>query len=101
MSWTETVWRGHDKRGLRHASDCTDEEGAVVQPLLRRTYRLGRPRKHIARTLWDAIQYIASTGSQWAQLPKDFSPFTTVQYRFYRIRGIHPLKAAGRISFPA
>jgi transposase len=28
----------------------------------------------MARTLWDAIQYIASTGCQWAQLPKDFPP---------------------------
>ena len=54
--------------------------------LLRRTSRVGRPRKHKARTLWDAIQYIAATGCQWAQLPKDFPPFTTVQYHFYRMR---------------
>ena len=47
---------------------------------------MGRPRKHKARTLWDAIQYIAATGCQWAQLPKDFPPFTTVQYHFYRMR---------------
>jgi transposase len=46
----------------------------------------GRPRKHKARTLWDAIQYIAATGCQWAQLPRDFPPFTTVQYHFYRMR---------------
>ena len=25
-------------------------------------------------------------GCQWAQLPKDFPPFTTVQYHFYRMR---------------
>lgn len=29
---------------------------------------------------------IATTGCQWAQLPKDFPPFTTVQYHFYRMR---------------
>jgi len=86
MGWTETARREHDRSGLRYASDCTDEEWAVVRPLLRRTSKVGRPRKHKARTLWDAIQYIASTGCQWAQLPKDFPPFTTVQYHFYRMR---------------
>jgi len=102
--WTETARREHDRSGLRYASDCTDEEWAVVRPLLRRTSRVGRPRKHKARTLWNAIQYIAATGCQWAQLPKDFPPpqpfhrcyaspepwaappFTTVQYHFYRMR---------------
>jgi transposase len=34
----------------------------------------------------NAIQYIASTGCQWDQLPKDFPPFTIVQYHFYRLR---------------
>ena len=48
--------------------------------------KVGRPRKHKPRTLWDAIQYLAATGCQWAQFPKDFPPFTTVQYHFYRTR---------------
>ena len=38
------------------------------------------------RAVWDAIQYIAATGCQWAMLPKDFPPFTTVQYYFYLLR---------------
>ena len=38
------------------------------------------------RAVWDAIQYIAATGCQRAMLPKDFPPFTTVQYYFYRMR---------------
>lgn len=38
------------------------------------------------RAVWNAIQYIASTGCQWAQLPKEFPPFTTVQYYFYQLR---------------
>jgi transposase len=48
--------------------------------------KVGRPLEHDPRTLWDAIQYIAATGCQWAHLPKDFPPFTTVQYHFYRLR---------------
>lgn len=27
-----------------------------------------------------------ATGGQWAHLPRDFLPFTTVQYHFYRKR---------------
>lgn len=86
MAWTETARRDYARRGLRYASNCTNEEWAVVEPLLRRIGKVGRPRKHDPRTLWNAIQYIATTGCQWAQLPKEFPPFTTVQYHFYRMR---------------
>ncbi len=48
--------------------------------------KVGRPREHDPRKLWNAIQYIAATGCQWAQLPKEFPPFTAVQYHFYRMR---------------
>ena len=54
-------------------------------PVIERTTGVGRPRKHQARTLWDAIQYIATAGCQWGQLPENFPPFTTVQYHFYRM----------------
>lgn len=86
MSWTEIARRRHDRRGLRYASDCTDREWAIIAPLLARTTKVGRPRLHRARDLWNAIQYLAATGCQWAQLPRDFPPFTTVQYHFYRMR---------------
>jgi transposase len=48
--------------------------------------RIGRPRKSNLREVWNAIQYIATTGCQWALLPKCFPPYTTVQYYFYRLR---------------
>jgi len=86
MSWTETARREHDRRGLRYASDCTDAEWAIIAPLLARTTKVGRPRLHRSRDVWNAIQYLAATGCQWAQLPRDFPPFTTVQYHFYRMR---------------
>jgi putative transposase len=35
------------------------------------------------RTVINAILYIASTGCQWRQLPKDFPPYSTVQGYFY------------------
>lgn len=86
MPWTETTRRDYDRRALRYASDCTDEEWALVEPFLGAKTKVGRPRRTDMRTVWDAIQYIARTGCQWALLPKDFPPFTTVQYHFYRLR---------------
>jgi transposase len=48
--------------------------------------KVGRPRRTRMRAVWNAIQYIAATGCQWAQLPKDFPPFATVQYYSYKLR---------------
>ena len=97
MGWTETARREHDRRGLRYASDCTDEEWAIVAPLLARTTKVGRPRLHRARDLWNAIRYLAATGCQWAQLPRDFPPFTTVRYHFYRMRDTGLLDAINAV----
>ena len=47
----------------------------------------GRPAAHDpSAEVWNAIQYRAATGCQWALLPKDFPPFTTVQHYFYWLR---------------
>ena len=48
--------------------------------------QVGRPRTTDLREVWNAIQYRAATGCQWALLPKDFPPFTTVQHYFYLLR---------------
>jgi transposase len=86
MAWTETTREQYDRRHLRYASDCTDEEWALMAPLMPAPNKVGRPRKWPMREVWDAIQYIATAGCQWAMLPKDFPPFTTVQHHFYRLR---------------
>ena len=86
MAWTEITRPKYQRDELRYASDTTDAEWAIIAPLLARTTKVGRPRLHRARDLWNAIQYLAATGCQWAQLPRDFPPFTTVQYHFYRMR---------------
>src|SRR3546814_6160848 len=96
MGWTETARREHDRSRLRYTSDCTDAEWAIIAPLLARTTKVGRPRLHRARDLWNAIQYLAAPGCQWAQLPRDFPPFTTVQDHFHRMRHtalLHAIKA--------
>ena len=86
MPWTEIARRDDDRRFLRYASDCTDAEWDLIAPFLIRSSKVGRPRTHAMHHIWNAISYIASTGCQWAMLPKDFPPFTTVQYHFYQFR---------------
>ena len=86
MAWTEITRRQHDRRSLRYASDCTDAEWDLVAPFMPPPSKVGRPRTTDLREVWNAIQYRAATGCQWALLPKDFPPFTTVQHYFYRLR---------------
>lgn len=86
MPWTENTRLDYDRRGRRYASDCSDAEWALAAPFMPPVSKVGRPRRTDMRAVWDAIQYIATTGCQWAQLPKDFPPFTTVQYYFYLLR---------------
>lgn len=86
MPWTKITRCHYDRRSLRYASDCTEGEWALVSPFMPARSKVGRPRHTRMRAVWNAIQYIAATGCQWAQLPKDFPPFTTVQYYFYKLR---------------
>ena len=83
MPWTETARRDYRRSAGRYASDPTDAERALIAPFLPPPKPVGRPRTSDLREVVNAILYIATTGCQWAQLPKDFPPFTTVQRYFY------------------
>ena len=71
---------------MRYASDCCDEKWKLIAPILETRTKVGRPRKVDIRSVWQAIQYIASTGCQWRLLPKNFPAVSTVRYYFYKIR---------------
>jgi transposase len=86
MAWTEITRAQYRREGLRYASDLTDTEWAVVEPLLPPRRRLGRPREVALRAVVEALLYILATGCQWRALPKDFPPRSTVQRYFYRWR---------------
>jgi len=83
MVWTEITRPRYRREGMRYESDTTDGEWVVMEPLLPPPSALGRPRETDMRALVNAILYIASTGCQWRQLPKDFPPYSTVQGYFY------------------
>ena len=83
MAWTEITRGQYRREGLRYASDLTDGEWSLIASLMPAPSPIGRPRTTDLRQVMDAILYIASTGCQWRQLPKDFPPYSTVQGYFY------------------
>ena len=86
MPWTETTRPHYERRCPRYASDLTDAEWALIEPLMPAPNRIGRPRKTDLREVVNALLYMASSGGAWRLLPKDFPPFSTVQKYFWRWR---------------
>src|SRR5580700_2837895 len=83
MPWTEITRLHYRREGLRYASDATDAEWSLIEPFMPAANSIGRPRKTNVREVVNALFYIASTGCQWRQLPKEFPPYSTVQGYFY------------------
>ncbi|MFC4114198.1 transposase [Nonomuraea zeae] len=56
-------------RPRRYPSDTTDEEWALIEPLLPtpacQTRTGGRPEKHHRRDVFDAIRYITGNAAKW------------------------------------
>jgi putative transposase len=64
-------------RTHKYPSDLTDEQWALVEPLIP-VYPGGRPRETSMRDVLDAVFYLLRTGCQWRYLPQDFPPKSTV-----------------------
>ena len=86
MAWTKITRAQYRRDGLRYASDVSDEEWLLIESLLPRARRLGRPRRTCLRSIVNALFYMASSGCAWRLLPKDFPPVSTVQRFFYAWR---------------
>lgn len=86
MVWTETTRQRYRREGPGYASDMTQAEWELIEPLLPRPSPWGRPRTVDLRSVVDALLYILATGCQWRALPKSFPPCSTVQGYFYRWR---------------
>src|SRR5919202_3128189 len=65
----------------RYETDLTDGQFALLEPLLPRPKRTGRPPADLREVL-NAILYLVRTGCQWRYLPKDFPPKSTV-WRYF------------------
>jgi len=80
--WTPTTRRHHSRTGLRYASDLTDPEWALLEPLLPPPCDQGRPRSWPMREVVNAIFYVMRSGCPWRLLPHEFPPWRTV-YRWF------------------
>ena len=72
MPWTEITREQYRRDELRYASDMTDAEWRLIERLLPRAHRRGRPRRTDLRSVVEAMLYILSTGCQWRALPQEF-----------------------------
>ena len=84
MAWTEITRRRVSARrfALRKRFDGCGmgaDRAAFAGNFAART----GPRETDLRSVVNAILYMASTGCQWRQLPKEFPPYSTVQSYFY------------------
>jgi len=68
---------------IPYPSNLTDEQWALIEPLLPRAKPGGRPRKTDLREVFNALLYLNRAGCQWRLLPQEFLPWKTV-YNYFR-----------------
>jgi transposase len=76
--WTEKNRTKYDRDGLRYPSDVTDEEWALIEPMIPPAKRGGNKRRVDVRAVFDGVMYVLSTGCQWRYIPKDLPPKGTI-----------------------
>ena len=80
--WTPEHRLAADRRGLRYPSDMTDAEWNLLKPLIPKAKRGGRRRSVSVREVLNGLFYVLSTGCQWAAIPRDLPPRSTVHSYF-------------------
>ena len=76
--WTSTNRPRHNRDKLRYPSDLTDEEWALIEPLIPPAKHGGRRREVNLREIVNGLMYVLSTGCQWRYVPKDLPPKSTL-----------------------
>jgi transposase len=76
--WTTKNRGRYDRSQLRYPSDLTDDEWALVAPLIPPAKRGGNKRHVDVREVMNGIMYVLSTGCQWRAIPKDLPPRSTL-----------------------
>lgn len=66
----------------KYASDMTDSQWNIIEPLIPPPKSGGRPREVDIREVVNAIFYINKSGCQWRMLPNDFPKWKSV-YRYF------------------
>jgi putative transposase len=69
-----------------YSTDLTDEQWAILEPLVPPSKHGGRPREVDVREVVNTILYLNRTGCQWELLPHDLLPKSTVYDYFAQWR---------------
>ena len=65
-----------------YPSDLTDEEWAIIEPLIPPAKDGGRPRSTDMRRVLNGIFYVVKGGIQWRMLPHEYGKWQTVYYYY-------------------
>ena len=71
-----------------YPTDLTDAQWSLIEPMIPKSKRGGRPRTTDVREVVDAILYRTRTGCQWRNLPHDFPPWGTVYHYFSNLKKV-------------
>ena len=80
--WTTENRARYDRSHLRYPSDLTDDEWALIEPLIPPAKRGGGKRSVDMRAVVNGLLYVLSTGCQWRAIPKDLAARSTVHDYF-------------------
>ena len=69
-----------------YASDLTDEQWVLLEPLIPESSTEGRPVEIERREIVNGIRYVLRSGCGWRHLPHDLPAWGTVYYYFRRWR---------------
>lgn len=69
----------------KHRYELSDEQWHQIEPLFP-IYLTGRPPCHDNRTMFNALLYVARSGSPWRDLPEYYPPWKSVYTKFCRWR---------------
>jgi transposase len=80
----------HSSPTKTYPSDLTDAEWALLDPLIPKARRPGRPEKYPKRAILNAIFYLVRSGCAWRMLPNDLPPWRLVWHYFahWKKRGV-------------
>ena len=71
---------------IPYPSDVTDEQYALIKPMIPPAEPGGRHRSVNMREVLNGILYLNRTGCSWRMLPREFPPWGTVHYYYRRFR---------------
>ena len=69
-----------------YPTDLTEDQWAILAPLIPPPRKNARPRQADMREVLNAMLYLLRTGCPWRHLPHDLPPYRTVFYYFTKWR---------------